>query len=90
MKTPQQIRNEVEKEIENIKIKMETKTWQEGTKKAKCKNCGKDIYLAKCHDCWYHCNDDRDICRAREKVDSNNFNHLFDKAEPELNYSGLF
>jgi hypothetical protein len=61
---------------------MENKTWQEGTKKAMCNNCNKEIYLAKKHDCWYHCNDDNDICRANKPVD---FNHLFDKAEPKLN-----
>ena len=58
------------------------KKWQHGTEKAICKNCGKKIYHAKGHNCWYHCNDDNDICRANKPVD---FKRLFDKAEPKLN-----
>lgn len=59
-----------------------SKIWQEGTKKAVCKNCGKKIYHAKGHDCWYHCNDDNDICNANKPLD---FKHIFDKAEPDNN-----
>lgn len=57
------------------------KTWQKDKKRVKCKNCGKRIYLSG-HDVWYHCNDDNDICGANKPVD---FNHIFDKAEPEVN-----
>lgn len=55
------------------------KKWQQGTKKAVCKNCGRKIYLADTHNCWYHCNDDNDICRAYESI---NVTTLFHKAEP--------
>lgn len=61
---------------------MTEKKWQQGTKKAICKNCGKKIYHAKSHDCWYHCNDDNDICNAHGSI---NPKTLFDKAEPKEN-----
>lgn len=60
-------------------MKMGEQEYKEGNK-AICKNCGKKIYLSG-HGCWYHCNDDRDICNATKPM---NFDHLFDKAEPKL------
>jgi len=53
-----------------------------GTKKTYCKNCHRLIYKAKYHDCWYHCNDDNDICNANKPL---SFDTFFDLAEPKLN-----